>query len=68
MDKKTLIRLAQPAATFLLALSIFSIPLTSKQISMDLVLVIILYTLNVLECGGLEMQIKESKRLKIFSH
>ena len=30
MDKKTLIRLAQPAATFLLALSIFSIPLTSK--------------------------------------
>ncbi len=27
MDKKTLIRLAQPAATFALALSIISIPL-----------------------------------------
>ena len=30
MDKETLIRLAQPAATALLALSIFSVPIVSK--------------------------------------
>ena len=32
MDKETLIRLAQPAATFSLALSILAIPLISKSI------------------------------------
>ena len=30
MDKKTLIRLATPASIFVLALSIFSLPLTVK--------------------------------------
>ena len=30
MDEETLIRLAQPAATALLALSIFSVPIISK--------------------------------------
>ena len=33
MDKETLIRLAQPAATALLALSVFSLPLTVKAYS-----------------------------------
>ncbi len=30
MDKETLIRLAQPAATFALAMSIFSLPFIAK--------------------------------------